>query len=90
MLLKEIIIQDFLVTIQITVEEKEVIKVFFDKVENELPDSKYLLKQIVKEARYNVNKPPSAESLGITHMRGLFAVALDIFQITAKNMFPGR
>ncbi len=48
------------------------IKETFDRVENELPDSKYLLKQIVKEAGYDVNKPPSVESLGITHMRGLF------------------
>ncbi|MFC1864757.1 hypothetical protein ACFLYG_02905 [Chloroflexota bacterium] len=48
------------------------IKETLDKVENELPDSKYLLKKIIKEAGYNVNKPPSAESLGITHMRGLF------------------
>ena len=45
----------------------------FNRVENELPDSKYLLKQIVKEAGYDVNKPPSAESLGITHIRGLFS-----------------
>ena len=49
------------------------VKETFDKVENELPDSKYLLKQIVKEAGYDVNKPPSAESLGITHIRGLFS-----------------
>ncbi|MFX1537131.1 MAG: hypothetical protein ACFFDI_23210 [Promethearchaeota archaeon] len=48
------------------------IKETFDKVEDELPDSKYILKKIVKEAGYDVKKAPSAESLGITHLRGLF------------------
>jgi len=48
------------------------IKETFEKVENELPDSKYVLKKIVKEGGYDINKPPSAESLGITHIRGLF------------------
>jgi len=49
------------------------IKETFEKVENELPDPKYLIEQVVKEAGYDVSKPPSVESLGITHIRGLFS-----------------
>ena len=32
----------------------------------------YLLKQLVKEAGYDIRRPPLAESLGITHIRELF------------------
>ena len=42
-----------------------------EKVENELPGSESLMKQIVKESGYDFHKPPSKENMGIPFMRGL-------------------
>ena len=59
-----------------------------DQIGEWIPDNKSIIKELVKESGYDVNKPPNKEGFGISYIRGLMMGGLSLFKGYAHKLTP--
>ncbi|MBA7704243.1 hypothetical protein ES703_113045 [subsurface metagenome] len=55
---------------------------------NLLPDSGTILKDIIEKSGYDVNKPPSKDTQGISYVRGMIRGGLEVISEYTDRIFP--